>query len=124
MCVYVYVYIYVRVCVCIYIYVCVCMCMYIYVCVCVCIYMCVYVYVYTSMYIYIYIYIYMRLGFSKMVYKSRTIFVTLCDIKQVTLYIHDVSKILGKTSEVIFFIFIYVLFVCMYVPCTLYMVFI
>ena len=118
MCVYVYVYIYVRVCVCIYIYVCVCMCMYIYVCVCVCIY------IYVCVCLCMYIYIYMRLGFSKMVYKSRTIFVTLCDIKQVTLYIHDVSKILGKTSEVIFFIFIYVLFVCMYVPCTLYMVFI
>ena len=47
--------------------------------------------------------IYMRLGFSKVVYKSRTLFITLCDIKQATLYVEDVSKTLEQISGVIFF---------------------
>ena len=69
---------------------------------------------------------YMRLGFSKVIYKSRTSYLTSCDIKLVALYAYDVSKILGKTSEVIFFIFMYVLYVCMYVcmyVCTVHLVY-
>ena len=87
-------------------YVCMYVCIYVCMCVCVCVCVCIY--------IYIYIYIYILLRFPKAVYKSRTLFITLCDIKEATLHVYDGSKILGKTSGVIFFICMYTLFLCVY----------